>query len=69
PDIQYPVDLNISKQVRVIANLDADITRNQHYYYAVLSKNQGDLTIANIKDIIETADSSNYTISSGGGII
>lgn len=69
PDIQYPGDLNISKQVRVIANLDADITWNQHYYYAVLSKNQGDLTIANIKDIIERADSNNYTDIPGGGII
>lgn len=69
PDIQYPGELNISKQVRVIANLDADITWNQHYYYAVLSKNQGDLTIANIKDIIERADSNNYTDIPGGGII
>uniref|UniRef100_UPI0020C02BC6 hypothetical protein n=1 Tax=Bacillus velezensis TaxID=492670 RepID=UPI0020C02BC6 len=46
-----------------------NITWTHWYYYAVLSKNQGDLTIANIKDVIERADSSNYTDIPGGGII
>ncbi|WP_155593389.1 S-layer homology domain-containing protein [Lysinibacillus cavernae] len=68
PDTQFPSNINISKQVQVVANLNADITWDQHYYYAVLSDGY-ELTLDNIRDIIVRADNSNYTDIPGGAII
>ncbi|MGG2075792.1 S-layer homology domain-containing protein [Lysinibacillus irui] len=68
PDTQFPSNLNISKQVQVVANLNADITWDQHYYYAVLSDGY-ELTLDNIRDIIDRADKNNYTDIPGGAII
>lgn len=68
PDTQFPSNLNISKQVQVVANLNADITWDQHYYYAVLSDGY-ELSLDNIRDIIVRADNNNYTDIPGGAII
>lgn len=67
PDTQFPSNLNISKKLEVVANLNADITWDQHYYYAVLNKGY-DLSPENVQDVIANADSNNFTIS-GGAIV
>lgn len=68
PDTEFPSNPNISKKVQVVANLNADITWDQHYYYAVLADGY-ELTLDNIRDIIVRADNSNYTDIPGGAII
>ncbi|MEX3747480.1 S-layer homology domain-containing protein [Lysinibacillus xylanilyticus] len=68
PDTQFPSNLNISKQVQVVANLNTDITWDQHYYWAVLSEGY-ELTLENVQEIITKADSSNFTYIPGGAIV
>ncbi|MFJ7665126.1 S-layer homology domain-containing protein [Lysinibacillus sp. NPDC097162] len=68
PDTQFPSNLNISKKVQVVANLNADITWDQHYYYAVLNDGY-DLSLNNIESIIANADSNNFTYIPGGAIV
>jgi len=68
PDTQFPSNLNISKEVLVVAQLNADITWDQHYYYAVLSEGYA-LTLDNVRDVIERADNNNFSYIPGGAII
>ncbi|MFJ5767775.1 S-layer homology domain-containing protein [Lysinibacillus sp. NPDC093210] len=68
PDTQFPSNLNISKKLEVVANLNADITWDQHYYYAVLNKGY-DLSPENVQDVIANADSNNFTYIPGGAIV
>ncbi len=68
PDTQFPSNLNISKQVEVVANLNADITWDQQYYWAVLSEGY-DLTLENVQEIITRADNNNFTYIPGGAIV
>ncbi|AVK98765.1 S-layer homology domain-containing protein [Lysinibacillus sphaericus] len=68
PDTQFPSNLNISKKVEVVANLNADITWDQQYYYAVLNSGYN-LTPDNVMDVITKADSNNFTYIPGGAIV
>ncbi|MFJ7408907.1 MULTISPECIES: S-layer homology domain-containing protein [unclassified Lysinibacillus] len=68
PDTEFPSNLNISKKVQVVANLNADITWDQHYYYAVLNDGY-DLSLDNIQNVIANADSNNLTYIPGGAIV
>lgn len=67
-DTEFPDNKEISKKVQVVANLNADITWDQQYYYAVLNKGY-DLTPDNVMDVITKADSNNFTYIPGGAII
>ncbi|MFY0521350.1 S-layer homology domain-containing protein [Lysinibacillus sp. UGB7] len=68
PDAQFPSNVNISKEVQVVANLNADITWDQHYYYAVLSDGY-ELTLNDVQEVITRADSNNFTYIPGGAIV
>ncbi|TKI71814.1 S-layer homology domain-containing protein [Lysinibacillus mangiferihumi] len=67
-DTEFPDNKEISKKVQVVANLNADITWDQQYYYAVLNKDNA-LTPDNVLDVITKADSNNFTSIPGGAII
>ncbi|WP_264990065.1 S-layer homology domain-containing protein [Lysinibacillus piscis] len=61
-------DLNVSRKVSVVANLNTDITWSQQYYYAVLGIGY-DLTLENAKAVIEKADRKDFSYIPGGAIV